>query len=49
MGVNDEDRLPWLVSEKRFIEKATEQGEGCPGNMSRGTTDSRCSWGQSVS
>ncbi len=49
MGVHDEDRLPWLKSEKRLIEEAMRQGQGCLRYMSRCTTDSRCSWGQGVS
>ncbi len=31
MEVNDEDRLPWLVMEKRFIEKALSNGKAVLG------------------
>jgi GMP synthase-like glutamine amidotransferase len=31
MGVHDEDRLPWLAMEKRFIEKATSKGKAVLG------------------
>lgn len=31
MGVHDEDRLPWLKNEKRFIEKAVSKGKAVLG------------------
>jgi GMP synthase-like glutamine amidotransferase len=31
MGVHDEDRLPWLATEKRFIEKAISKGKAVLG------------------
>jgi GMP synthase (glutamine-hydrolysing) len=31
MGVHDEDRFPWLVMEKRFIEKAMSRGKAVLG------------------
>ena len=33
MSVNDEEELPWLVAEKRFIRRAIEAGKAGPGDL----------------